>query len=55
MPPSSLTFVMIARIPPEGVLTFDTYEAHVLPLMLNTVVSCSDGCEAGIAWSKFTS
>ena len=33
MPPSSVTFVLIARIPPEGISTFATYEDHVLPLL----------------------
>ena len=33
MPPSSLTFVLIARIPPEGISAFATYEDHVLPLL----------------------
>jgi hypothetical protein len=33
MPPSCLTFVMIARIPPEGITTFAMYEDHVLPLL----------------------
>ena len=33
MPPSSVTFVLIARIPPEGIGTFETYEDHVLPLL----------------------
>jgi hypothetical protein len=31
--PSSVTFVLIARIPPEGVSMFATYEEHVLPLL----------------------
>ena len=33
MPPSSVTFVLIARIPPEGISTFAAYEDHVLPLL----------------------
>ena len=33
MPSSSLTFVLIARIPPEGVSAFAAYEDHVLPLL----------------------
>ncbi len=33
MPPSNVTFVLIARIPPEGISTFATYEDHVLPLL----------------------
>lgn len=33
MPSSSITFVLIARIPPEGVSTYATYEDHVLPLL----------------------
>ena len=33
MPPSSVTFVMIARIPPEGISMFAAYEDHVLPLL----------------------
>jgi hypothetical protein len=30
---SSLTFVLIARIPPEGVAAFTAYEDGVLPLL----------------------
>jgi hypothetical protein len=33
VPPSSVTFVLIARIPPEGISTFASYEDHVLPLL----------------------
>jgi hypothetical protein len=33
VPQSSLTLVMIARIPPEGVSTFAAYEDHVIPLL----------------------
>jgi hypothetical protein len=33
VPPSGLTFVLIARIPREGISTFATYEEHVLPLL----------------------
>jgi hypothetical protein len=33
VPPTSVTFVLIARIPPEGISTFTTYEDHVLPLL----------------------
>lgn len=33
MPPSGVTFVLIARIPPEGISTFATYEGHVLPVL----------------------
>jgi hypothetical protein len=33
MPQSSVTFVLIARIPPEGISMFALYEDHVLPLL----------------------
>lgn len=33
MSPSSVTFVLIARIPPEGIPAFAAYEDHVLPLL----------------------
>jgi hypothetical protein len=33
MPPSSVTFVLIARTPPEGTSTFATYEDHVPALL----------------------
>jgi hypothetical protein len=33
VPPSSVTFVLIARIPPEGISIFAAYEDHVLPLL----------------------
>jgi hypothetical protein len=33
VPPSNVTFMLIARIPPEGTSTFATYEDHVLPLL----------------------
>ena len=33
MPLSSVTLVLIARIPPDGVSTFAAYEDNVLPLL----------------------
>jgi hypothetical protein len=33
VPPSSITFVLIARIPPDGLSTFAAYEDHVLPIL----------------------
>jgi hypothetical protein len=33
VPPPGITFVLIARIPPDGVATFASYEDHVLPLL----------------------
>ncbi len=30
---SGITFVLIARIPPEGISIFAAYEDHVLPLL----------------------
>ena len=33
MPSSNVTFVLIARIPPEGISIFAAYEDHVLPLL----------------------
>ena len=33
VPPSNVTFVLIARMPPEGISIFAAYEDHVLPLL----------------------
>jgi hypothetical protein len=33
MPSAPITFVLIARIPPEGVASFTAYEDRVLPLL----------------------
>ena len=50
-PPSHVTFVLIARIPLEGISTFAMYEDHVLPLPADH----GGACAAGTGQSRFMS